>query len=219
LDKIQIIQVDPKKLRPNKFNSNYVGPENEEKLRESLRKFGCYKPVICRELSNGDLEILGGQHRAMAAADLKFETVPVVNLGRVDDKRAKAIGLADNGRYGEDDLAKLALIVADLGDDASTYLPFSDQDLASLFAIGDISIKDIDEDDAKDLDELVEQAAKPTMTHDLMRFKVPIEDAGLIREAIDMLIKAKGYGKEKDSLAAAGMALVDLVRAGRGAVK
>jgi hypothetical protein len=162
------------------------------------------------------LQILGGQHRAMAAADLKFDTVPVVNLGRIDDKRAKAIGLADNGRYGEDDLTKLSAIVADLGDDASTFLPFSDQDLASLFAIGDIAINDIEDEGAKDIDELVEQGAKPTLTHELLRFKVPIEDVGTVREVIDLLMKAKGYSKDNDSLAAAGMALVDLARAGRG---
>lgn len=219
MSQIRITQVEPSKLRANPWNSNYVGPENEAKLRESLRKFGCYKPVICRELPNGELQILGGQHRAMAAADLKFETVPVVNLGPIDDKRAKAIGLADNGRYGEDDMAKLSVIVSDLGDDASTYLPFSDQDLASLFAIGDISISDLDEDDEKDLDDLIEQAVKPTLTHEVMRFKVPIEDAGFIREVIDLLVKTKGYSKEKDSLAAAGMALVDLANAGKGHLK
>jgi ParB family transcriptional regulator, chromosome partitioning protein len=216
---LKIIHLDPRSLKPNGFNSNYVGPENEAKLRESLRKFGCYKPVICRELADGTLQILGGQHRAMAAADLKFETVPVVNLGRIDDKRAKAIGLADNGRYGEDDMTKLSAVIAELGEDAATYLPFSDQDLASLFAIGDIAITELDDDDGKDLGELVEQVSKPTLTHELLRFKVPIEDAGLIREVIDLLIKTKGYAKEQDSLAAAGMALVDVVKAGKAHLK
>ena len=38
-------------------------------------------------------------------------------------------------------------------------------------------------------------------------------------ERISELIKTKGYAKEQDSLAAAGMALVDLVKAGKAHLK
>ena len=206
----------PGLLKPNAYNSNYVPPENEAKLLESVERFGVYKPIVCRELADGTLEIIGGEHRARTAERAGIELVPVVNLGRIDDKKAKAISLADNGRYGEDDPTKLAEILLDLGDDAELYLPFDESDLAGIFAAKDIAFDDLDmPTDAKSasLEELLD--AKPTMTHQLMRFKVPLEDAGRIQELFDRVIKTRGYSKDSDSLAAAGMALVDVVNAAR----
>ena len=74
-------EVETSRLRPNPWNTNHVTPENEEKLRASIARFGVFKPIICRELQDGTLEILGGEHRWQTARDMGLDTVPVVNLG------------------------------------------------------------------------------------------------------------------------------------------
>lgn len=205
----------PGALQPNPWNSNYVPPDNEAKLLESIRRFGVYKPVVCREIAGGVLEILGGQHRAAAAHKLGITEIDVVNLGPIDDRTAKAIGLADNGRYGDDDLTKLSQILAELGEaDAALFLPFSDEDLASIMTAGDINLDDLDMPDTEGAASLPD-LDKPTATHQLLKFKVPLGDAGAVTELIDWFIKAKGYAKDEDSLSAAGLALVDIARAAK----
>lgn len=206
----ETLHLAPSLLQPNPWNSNVVGPEMELRLDESLRRFGCYKPIIVRTLSDGTYEILGGQHRAASAARLKFPTVPVVNLGRIDDLKAKAIGLADNGRYGEDDALRLGAVLKDLGGDIADYLPFTEQDLAGIFAATEIDLDNLgftDTDEASPpLADVV--AARPTITHELMRFKVPVEDRERVQALFDRVMKSQGLTTESDSLVASGMALV-----------
>ena len=52
---------------------------------------------------------------------------------------------------------------------------------------------------------------RPTITHELMRFKVPVEDRERVEKFIQKVIKDKGLKTEQDSLIAAGMALVEIV--------
>lgn len=208
--------VPPGTLVPNPWNSNVVGPEMEKRLEASIRRNEVYKPIIVRELEDGTLQILGGQHRAQVAARIGVEEVPIINLGRIPDKKAKEIGLADNGRYGEDDALKLAAILKDIGGDAIEALPFNEQDLAGIFAAESINLDDIgidakaDAAGAADLPSALD--ARPTITHELMRFKVPVEDQERVKGVIDRLIKREGLSTEKDSLVAAGMALSSLAK-------
>lgn len=196
----------------------------EAKLEASMKKLGCYKPIICRELEPGVLEILGGEHRARMAHKLGLASVPVMNLGRITDSQAKTIGLIDNGRYGEDDGLKLQAILVDLRQDGATdfldLLPVSDEDLAGMFGGSDIDLDAIgfdpedDKDDQRSLDEI---ANRPAPSHELMRFKVPIADRERIESFIGSVIKARGLSSEEDSMVAAGMALVEIVNAAQAA--
>ena len=203
---------DPRKLRPNPWNTNVVDAANETKLEESLKKFGMFKPVIVRELPTGELEILGGEHRAGAAVRLGIKDIPIMNLGPIGDAEAKKIGLVDNGRYGNDDSLQLAALLKELGDieDLASFMPYSDQDFNNI-----MDAADIDLDDLASLPEL-DPASKPAPllsappTHTMMRFKVPIEDAERIGELINHVIKVQGLSGS-DSLTNAGDALVHLL--------
>ena len=215
--KITIVDVPVDDLSPNPWNSNSVGPEMERKLEASMKRLGCYKPIVVRQ-KGSTLEILGGQHRWQTAKRLGYTTVPVVNLGTMPDRKAKEIGLADNGRYGEDDALKLADILRDIGaEDATTFLPFSNDDLAGIFAAEKIDLDDLDIDDGGHDKSLEDIAAAPrsTITHALMRFKVPVEDQERVESFFKHVITREGLGKEEDSLIAAGMALVAIVKAAR----
>lgn len=203
---------DPRKLRPNPWNTNVVDAANETKLEESLKKFGMFKPVIVRELPTGELEILGGEHRAGAAVRLGIKDIPIMNLGPIPDAEAKKIGLVDNGRYGNDDTLQLAALLKELGDidDLAAFMPYTDQDFANIIDSADINL-----DDLEALPEL-DPSSKPAPllsappTHTMMRFKVPIEDAERIGELINHVIKVQGLSGS-DSLTNAGDALVHLL--------
>jgi ParB-like chromosome segregation protein Spo0J len=215
--KLEIVYLPPGSLIPNRWNSNSVSSEMEARLESSIREFGFIKPIITRRLFDGTLQILGGEHRARKASELGMETIPVVVLDGVDEKRAKAMGLADNGRYGQDDALKLAAILGDIGTDLIDALPFDESDLAGIFSASSVNLDDLgfgeDPDPGAGLEELA--AARPSITHELMRFKVPIEDRDNVQQFIDQIIKRRGLSAEKDSMVAAGMALVEIVNAAK----
>jgi ParB family chromosome partitioning protein len=214
---IEIVHVTPNLLSPNPWNSNSVGPEMEQRLRASIEEFGLYKPIIVRELSDGSLQILGGEHRWRVACQMGLALVPIVNVGPLEDRRAKAMGLADNGQYGEDDASKLALILQDIGvEDVQNLLPYSAQDLAGMFAAADVDLANLGFDDNDEVPPLPDAGAtRPTVTHELMRFKVPVEDRERVERLIQNVIKTKGFAAEQDSMVAAGMALVEICNAAR----
>lgn len=210
-DKIQT--VEPSTLKPNPWNTNHVGAENETKLEESIKKFGMFKPVIVRTLPNGSLEILGGEHRAAAATRLGIKSIPVFNLGVIDDVQAKQIGLVDNGRYGNDDALGLAALLKEIGgvEELESFMPYSEQDFANILEAGDgITLDDLD-----DLGTLASVAAmtplaKVPKSTTIMRFKVAVEDAERISQIINDVIKSQGL-TEGDSLTNAGDALVHIL--------
>lgn len=209
----QTLLVDPDALSPNPWNSNHVSPENEEKLDESVRRMGLFKPVIVRQIEglNG-YQILGGQHRWEAAQRLGMQ-VPIFNVGYVDDARAKEISLADNARYGTDDAIQLAAILEDVGDNDTiqSFLPYTDTDITSIFASVDIALDELDIDEPDEPEpELEKPLPKPAKTHTVMRFKVPLGDAEKLTELIAKTQKIHGY-TSGDELTNAGDALVHLL--------
>lgn len=204
--------VDVERLSANPWNPNMMDPAAEKKLDESIKRLGVFKPIIVRELPDKTLEIIGGQHRWESARRLGMADVPVVNLGDIDDKIAKEIGLADNGRYGHDDAGLLAQVFKDLDvDDLSTFLPFDSHDLDSIFAASAVNLDDLslDDDDEIDLGGELETEKKPP-THTIMRFKVPVLDAELLSEKLKRVMNEQGFTKS-DSLTNAGDALVFLL--------
>ena len=54
-----------------------------------------------------------------------FEKVPIIDLGRIDDVKAREISLVDNGKYGTEDLGKLAEQLKMLGDttELASFMP------------------------------------------------------------------------------------------------
>lgn len=197
-------------LFPNPWNTNVVSPENQNKIEESIKRFGMFKPLVVRTLDDGRLEILGGQHRWEAAKTLGIEQVEVVDLGRIDDKRAKEISLVDNSRYGSDDGLKFSELLREL-DDVEDYLPYSEADLNQIFSAAQVDFDAIglDEESDEELEKRVEELTRKAPEFQMMRFKVPLADAELVKGVIEGIIKLQGL-KDSDSLVNAGDALVFL---------
>lgn len=209
--KLNVSEVPVNDLRPNPWNTNTMTPENEVKVENSLKRFGFIRPVIARRLASGELEILGGEHRWKVARKLGYETVPVIVLDGIDDMKAKEIGLVDNGRYGEDDPLQLAELLKDMGntDDILSFLPYTGSEIDSLFSISSIALDELDIDDSEKLPEL--STAKAAQTHQIMRFKVPLEDSEFVQQTIETIMRSQGFTGD-DSMTNAGDALVYALR-------
>lgn len=203
---------DPHSLQENPWNPNEMDAINEEKLKNSLDKHGFKDAIKVRELDDGTLQIVGGQHRNRYAKNKGMKKVPVLRLGKLSDLQAKELGLIDNGRYGEDNIEKLADILSQLGspDELVSILPMDISEFENIFQ----GQEDVDFDDLlNEVGDLESDAAEldtlpPVMkTHQIMRFKVSVEDAPAIQEFIAKIQKEQGF-TESDQLTNAGDALV-----------
>ena len=211
---LSIINISPKNLRKNPWNTNKVSVENEEKLDNSLKEYGVFKPILCRNV-DGELEIIGGEHRVESAIRLGLETVPVINLGVMSDDKAKKIGLLDNGRYGNDDFNELQKLITSLEDGQDMYnvLPFSSEDFDNLFQHQEIEFSEIPSFDLNEEEEEIEETLptpKIPDSHTIVKFKIPLEYLQDLNDKI--LAKQQELGIEYgDKLKNAGEALLMIV--------
>jgi hypothetical protein len=213
---VKSLEVDTGELRANDYNVNIVTPENEARLETSFDRFGIFKPIIVRQVENiPGYEIIGGEHRWHIARRRGLKTVPIWNLGYIDDKTAKEISIADNARYGVDDTLSLADLLQELGDaeEIKSFLPYSDIDLTSIFSASDIELDNLNIEDDEPATPSVEPDSKPTRlpkTHTMMRFKVSIGDAERIAKLITQAQSTFGFTTADDATNA-GDALVHLL--------
>lgn len=117
---------------------------NVELIAESLKVNGQYKPIVVQK-STG--HILAGNHTALAAESLGWDTIAAVTVD-VDDDEARRIVLADNrtaDMSGHDDEELLALLKASPALDGTGY---SDDDIAILVAYLDVDMAAAWDEDA-----------------------------------------------------------------------
>lgn len=210
-DRVNLQHLDPKSLRPNPWNSNEVDAANMERLKASIARHGFVKPVIVRELDDGALQILGGQHRAEAAVEMGLREIPVTVLEDIPDDRAKEIGLIDNARYGQDDDFRLLELVEEL--DVATLqaiLPNAEDEFLSSLRDDDIDMDTLETEDETERREEKERDERPARTHTVMRFKLEVADAERVAEEIERVQSAQGF-TGSDKLTNAGDALVHLL--------
>lgn len=215
---MEIQHVDPALLKPNPWNPNVVDPINQLKLEASIQKDGIKRPIVVRTLPNGDLEIIGGQHRTMAALALNMSLVPVINRGEISDAQAKKETLIDNFRYGSDDVFKFSELLQDpeigSAEELLATMPIDEEELAGYFSHltaenVDVEIDNILED--QEQGEAIDLGtATPARTHQIIRFRVSIEDAAKIGELIKKVRAEQGY-TESDDMTNDGDALVHLL--------
>lgn len=211
------LEVDPRTLVPNPWNSNRVSEDNMAKLKRSLTDLGFAGAVVVRELDNGELQILSGAHRTQAAIELGFKTVPVVNVGDISDEQAKKIGLVTNHRFGNDDVIQLAKIIEEIGessDDLVNFMPVSTADIDAVLNMVDIDLENFDidlddEDDDHDAED-ISGKERPTKTHEVIKFRLTMADAEAVRQRIERTIRREGFN-DNDEMTNAGDALAHLL--------
>lgn len=207
--KLKITEVNIDNLKASTFNPNIVSPSNEKKLEESLKRFGFFRPILARELEDGSLEIVGGEHRVDAAKKLGYKTVPTINLGKITEKRAKELMITDNARYGLDDTLQLAQLLESLGadEDIASFMPYDDKDLENIFSSVNIAIDDLELGDEDEKPPVV--PTRKVQEFQMMKFRVPVADAATVMDRIEAIMKAEKFN-DADSLTNAGLALVQL---------
>jgi ParB family transcriptional regulator, chromosome partitioning protein len=188
---LNIQHLPARELHSNPFNPNRVDSAMLDRLRTSLDRLGTFKPVIVRQLSDGSYQILGGYHRSLIAQE-RDEIVPVVNLGEIDDQRAKEIALADNSFYGSNDPLLLNDLLQsmdiDLGE-LSTFLPGHYEDIQiDLSASVDVDLDSLGLESEPEV-----LGTKMTPTHTTLRFRVSLEDAERITELVQTTIVEQGF--------------------------
>lgn len=205
------VKIDPTELEFSPWNVNSVSPENMAKLKESVRRNGIFRPVVVREV-NGKYQVIAGEHTTRVAIELGLETIDVYNLGDIDDRKAKEISIIDNQHYGVEDTYGLGELLREIDANPEDFLPFSDAELTRIFQSTMIDLDTLDLPEELDFapsydPEENQKAAR--VEHQVMRFKVPIADAERVTRTIEAIIKRQGL-KDRDSMLAAGMALVHL---------
>lgn len=217
---MQVEEINPKDLRPNPWNPNIVDPINQMKLEASIQKDGIKRPIVVRTLEDGSLEIIGGQHRTLAAISLGYDRVPVINRGKISDADAKRETLIDNFRYGSDDAMRFSALLQDpeigSAEELLMTMPIDEEELAGYFAHLtaekiEVEVDSILNDDEEEKGEAIDLGAgTPTRTHQIIRFRVSVEDAAKIGEIVKKVRAEQGY-MESDDMTNDGDALVHLL--------
>ncbi|HEY50414.1 MAG TPA: ParB N-terminal domain-containing protein [Dehalococcoidia bacterium] len=100
---MKIVEISPDQLHEAPWNPNQMDESMQERLKESLVRYGLVEPLVVRP-KNGAYEVLSGNQRFRIISDLKSQTVPCVVVNLNDDE-AMLLAQALNGLRGEDDLA------------------------------------------------------------------------------------------------------------------
>jgi len=214
-------EMDPRSIEPSPWNTNVVSHENEEKLKAAIERLGMFKPIIVREIEDPSgvrRQCLGGWHRNEQAIELGYATVPVCNVGVIDDVKAKEISLVDNERYGVHDTLKLSGLLEDLDlGDIEAFMPWTTRDIDAMTASIAVEIESLDLDPAlpDEDDDAPEDTPAPKVakTHQLMKYRVPLGDAGKISALIKRTMTEEGFTAD-DDMTNAGEALAFLLLKG-----
>ena len=103
-----------------KRNPQYLTPKQMDALKESIHRDGFCAPILVRPGKGGRYEVISGNHRLMAAAEVGMKTVPCVVTTNMSDRAAKRLAINLNTIHGEPSAELLAPFLADL--DAATLL-------------------------------------------------------------------------------------------------
>jgi len=137
-------------LRPLENNPRIISGKARRKLRDSIRTFGLFKPLLAWRDSDGDAIVIGGNQRLSILKDMTEAgddvptNVPVIWFDG-NESEARTVALRDNQSDGEWDWNLLASYVDELdgldGDDSLT-LDLTGLDSATLNDLKSLSIEE-----------------------------------------------------------------------------
>lgn len=126
--KHQIISVD--KIIPFAMNSRTHDDAQVTQLAASIREFGFTNPLLI----DPDMNVIAGHGRLMAAKKLNMTEVPAVIVTGLDDRKRRALVIADNklalNAGWDDEILKNEL--SDLAGDFGELMGFSQDELVAM---------------------------------------------------------------------------------------
>lgn len=119
-------------LIPYALNSREHSDEQVAQIAASIRAFGFTNPVLIDESNN----LIAGHGRVMAARKLGLTEVPAIVVTGMDERKRRALIIADNklALNASWDMEALLVEVRDLGDEFGELMGFSDDELAAMMA-------------------------------------------------------------------------------------
>ena len=138
-------------LIPYALNSRTHSDAQVAQLAASIREFGFTNPILIDEANN----LIAGHGRVLAARKAQMKNIPAVVVTGLDDRRRRALVIADNKlalNAGWDEEA-LRVELEDLAGDFGELMGFSEDELVALLA-GEPDFAPGTEDDQGKLDEL-----------------------------------------------------------------
>ena len=139
----KIVQVED--LIPYALNSRTHSDEQVAQLAASIREFGFTNPILIDQDSN----IIAGHGRLLAARKSKMAQIPAVVVTGLDDRKRRALVIADNKlalNAGWDEEA-LRVELEDLAGDFGELMGFSEDELVDLLR-GDEATEGLTDEDA-----------------------------------------------------------------------
>ena len=79
-------------LKPHKNNTRTHSDAQVEQVAESIEQFGFTNPILV----DGDMNIIAGHGRYLAAQELGMNDVPTIELSHLTDDQRRAYIIADN---------------------------------------------------------------------------------------------------------------------------
>ena len=132
-------------LIPYALNSRTHSDEQVAQLAASIREFGFTNPVLIDESNN----LIAGHGRLLAARKLKMDWVPAIVVDGMDERKRRALVIADNKlalNAGWDEDA-LRVELEDLAGDFGDLMGFSEDELVELLK-GDEGTEGLTDEDA-----------------------------------------------------------------------
>lgn len=137
-------------LIPYALNSREHSDDQVAQIAASIRAFGFTNPVLIDEHNN----LIAGHGRVMAARKLGMTEVPAIVVTGMDERKRRALIIADNklALNASWDMEALLVEMKDLSDEYGLLTGFSIEELAQMF--DEVSFAPGTEDDQGKLDQL-----------------------------------------------------------------
>ena len=87
---LKVYEVPTGKLIPYANNAKIHGALQVEQIASSIQEFGFNDPIGVWENKSGEIEIVEGHGRVLAAEKLGIDTVPVIYLNHLSDEQRRA---------------------------------------------------------------------------------------------------------------------------------
>ena len=139
MSKLEIVYYPLKDLTPDPGNAKQHTSQQIHRIAESLVDYGFNQPLGVWHNPQGQLIIVAGHGRYLAAQSLGLESVPCVLLDHLSDAERRAYALVDNKTSLEtpfdpaklsaqlDELAAMSVNLDDFGFDTSLFSTMRDQ--------------------------------------------------------------------------------------------
>ena len=139
MSKLEITYIPLKDLTPDPGNAKQHTSQQVNRIAESLVNYGFNQPLGVWHNPEGELIIVAGHGRYLAAQSLGLETVPCILLDHLSDAERRAYALVDNQTNLEtpfdpaklsaqlDELASMSVNLEDFGFDTSLFSSMGDQ--------------------------------------------------------------------------------------------